>query len=98
MISRISLLALVVLGALTLGCPTETVAKEPWLEVRQSFHDDCQQFTGRAHGICMGAASAKMQLLSEQSRSDYKSCLDEGKSRSDCDKEREEFWRNKLIF
>jgi hypothetical protein len=98
MISRILLSALVVLGALTLGCPAEAVAKEPWLEVRQSFHDDCQQYTGHANGICMRAASAKMQGLSEEARSLYRSCLDEGKSRGDCDEEREEFWRNKLIF
>ena len=98
MISRISLSALIVLGALTLSCPAEVVAKEPWLEVRQSFQDDCQRYTGHANGICMRAASARMQSLSEESRSRYRSCLEEGKSRSTCDEEREEFWQNQLVF
>jgi hypothetical protein len=98
MTSRIPFSTLVVFGALTLSWPAEVIAAEPWQEVRQTLQDDCQQYEGHANGICMRAASARMQSFSEESRSLYRSCLEEGKSRGLCDQEREEFWRNKLIF
>lgn len=98
MVSRISFSALVLFGALTLSWPADVIAAEPWREVRQTLQDDCQRYSGHANGICMRAASDRMQRFSEESRSLYRTCLDEGKSRSICDQEREKFWRNKLVF
>ena len=98
MISRISFSTLVLFGALTFSLPMAATAEEPWQEVRQALHDDCQRFRGHANGICMHAASATMANFSEESRSLYRSCLADGKPRSACDEEREEFWRNKLVF
>ena len=96
MISTRSFLVTAAVGALVLGAAASANALEARNQLRQQLQDKCNSFSGRAIGICMEAAARQISDFSQFSRTAYRDCLADGKSRRKCDTEREAYWSSLL--
>lgn len=92
MISTRSFLLTAAVGAFVLSAVASANALEARNELRQQLQDRCKSYSGRLVSFCMQDAESRMSRYSETSRTDYRDCLAEGKTRETCDAEREAYW------
>lgn len=87
-----------VAAALMLAFSADVFAENPRKEVRVSLQDECDAYKGKDHGVCMRHAARTMQGLKKEARSEYKNCLDQGYTRSECNEDQNDFWLNQLVY
>ena len=88
-----------VLAASVLVSTQLMAESSPRNQLRQAYFQECQdRFSGmqRAFGICMHGKAKLIRQLSEQSRENFRECLEEQKDRIVCDLERDEFWLSRI--
>ena len=87
-----------VAAALMLASSANVFAENPRIEVRESLQDVCVAYQGKDHRVCMRHAARTMQDLKKEAKSEYKNCLDQGYTRSECNEDRKSFWLNQLVY
>lgn len=87
-----------VAAALMLASSANVLAENPRKEVRESLQDECDAYQGKDHRVCMRHAARTMQGLKKEARSEYKNCLDQGYTRSECHESQSAFWLNQLVY
>ena len=87
-----------VAAALMLASSANVFAENPRKEVRESLQDECDAYQGKDHRVCMRHAARTMQGLKKEARSEYKNCLEQGYTRSECHESQSAFWLNQLVY
>lgn len=90
--------AATVAAALMLAFSANVYAENPRKEVRVALQDECDAYEGKDHRVCMRHAARTMQDLKKEAKSEYKNCLDQGYTRSECNEDRKSFWLNQLVY